>query len=239
MAVHVAAWVITTDQKVVHTLNVEYQSPLALNFVSVLAARAVVIHNAAESVDTLAGWFVKATALRLLVQLADAADAFTGSHTERCVRERLQRVGENSAQLGALQALSRAAEARLASAVAAHAALVAMAKLGGQEACKLRLSDEGTSVCVDVKNPSAHALSRAWSLVALVSSEVPLGDSVDETEATRLHARDSAVAAIEDQLSTCVTGDIADCGIALAAAAAASTSTTIPIMLRPGSSKTG
>eukprot|EP00900_Chrysochromulina_parva_P004994 jgi/Chrpa1/14496/Chrysochromulina_OHIO_Genome00002697-RA len=136
-----------------------------------------------------------ATATAAAAAVADAADAFTGSHTERCVRERLQRVGDNSAQLGALQALSRAAEARLASAVAAHAALVAMAKLGGQEACKLRLSDEGTSVCVDVKNPSAHALSRAWSLVALVSSEVPLGDTgaaVDETEATRLHARDSA-----------------------------------------------
>ena len=139
-----------------------------------------------------------ATSTAAAAAVADAADAFTGSHTERCVRERLQRVGDNSAQLGALQALSRAAEARLASAVAAHAALVAMAKLGGQEACKLRLSDEGTSVCVDVKNPSAHALSQAWSLVALVSSEVPLGDTgaaVDETEATRLHARDSAVAA--------------------------------------------
>jgi hypothetical protein len=139
-----------------------------------------------------------ATATAAAAAVADAADAFTGSHTERCVRERLQRVGDNSAQLGALHALSRAAEARLASAVAAHAALVAMAKLGGQEACKLRLSDEGTSVCVDVKNPSAHALSRAWSLVALVSSEVPLGDTgaaVDEAEAARLHARDSAVAA--------------------------------------------
>lgn len=50
---------------------------------------------------------------------------------------------------------------------------------------------------------------------------------------------DNSANAIEDQLSSCVTGDIADCGIALAAAAAAATSTTIPVMLRPGSSKTG
>jgi predicted RecA/RadA family phage recombinase len=50
---------------------------------------------------------------------------------------------------------------------------------------------------------------------------------------------DNSANAIEDQLSSCVTGDIADCGIALAAAAAGSTSTTVPIMLRPGSSKTG
>ena len=113
------------------------------------------------------------------------------------MRERLQRVGESSAQLGAVHALSRAAEARLASSIAAHAALVAMAKLG-QEACKLRLSDDSTSLCVDVTNPSAHALSRAWSLVALVSSEVPLGDSgeaVDEIKAATAVAAERAAAA--------------------------------------------
>jgi hypothetical protein len=58
---HVAAWDLTTDQKAVHTLNVDWQLLPAINFASVLAVQAAVIHNVAESVDTLVGFSVKAT----------------------------------------------------------------------------------------------------------------------------------------------------------------------------------
>jgi hypothetical protein len=70
---HVAAWVITTDQKAVHTPNVDWQSQQEINFVFVLAAQAVARNLVAEHVDSLVGCDVKATVLWLLVQRAVAA----------------------------------------------------------------------------------------------------------------------------------------------------------------------
>jgi hypothetical protein len=54
-AAHVAAWVITTDQKAVHTPNVDWQSQQEINFVFVLAARAVARNLVAEHADSLVG----------------------------------------------------------------------------------------------------------------------------------------------------------------------------------------
>ena len=61
MAAHVVAWVLTTDQKAVHMLNVDWQLLPAINFAFVQAVQAAVIHNVVESADTLVGFSVKAT----------------------------------------------------------------------------------------------------------------------------------------------------------------------------------
>jgi hypothetical protein len=49
---------------------------------------------------------------------------------------------------------------------------------------------------------------------------------------------DASISKVEDNASTCVTGDVAAFGIALADAAAAATSTTVKVMLTPPHAKT-
>jgi predicted RecA/RadA family phage recombinase len=72
-------------------------------------------------------------------------------------------------------------------------------------------------------------ISGCYIFPKVTGAAIKAGESVDW---------DASVAKVEDNASTCVTGDIADFAIALEDKAAAATSTTIKVKLTPPHAKT-
>ena len=73
-------------------------------------------------------------------------------------------------------------------------------------------------------------ISGCYILPKVTGAAIKAGETVDW---------DASASGCEDNQSTCVTGDLADVGVALADAAAGAASTTVKVMLRPGTGKTG
>jgi len=82
---------------------------------------------------------------------------------------------------------------------------------------------------IDAATVGIVDITGCYTLPKVTGAAIKAGESVDW---------DASSAACEDNQSTCVTGDLANVGIALADAAAAATSTTVKVMLKPGTIKT-
>ena len=102
--------------------------------------------------------------------MAEEAATFASSHTARCMRDRLRRVGESASLDAAQRGELREAEQRLADRVAALDAMRAMAAVDGGN-CRVRVSDDATRLLVDVANPSDLPLGDGWCLVATMLRE--------------------------------------------------------------------
>lgn len=73
------------------------------------------------------------------------------------------------------------------------------------------------------------SITGCYTFPAVTGAVIKAGESVDW---------DASAAKVEDNASTCVTGDVADFAIALQDKAAAATATTIKVMLTPPHAKT-
>jgi hypothetical protein len=111
----------------------------------------------------------------------ESTECFVSSHTERCLRERLRLVGESTTLLATQHSVQHRAEAALMESVAAHDALKAMSDADGG-ACRVRLDEDGTHVQIEVRNPSRHVLSDAWSMSVTMVRGVAMASDTDEGE---------------------------------------------------------
>ena len=103
-------------------------------------------------------------------------ECFNSGYTERCLRERLRRVGGSAAALAEYQHALALADSQLQERVAAFDALSAMAQ-AGDAVCRIHLSEDAQHLVVDLQNPAGRPLDQGWTLSTTWHQELPVSQS--------------------------------------------------------------